>query len=73
MKKAILLAALLIFALPTRVLALPGSNQIEFNNCSLALPGTNLTASARCGSLEVAENPAELRWPSAGRRGFAGL
>jgi pimeloyl-ACP methyl ester carboxylesterase len=59
MKKAILLVALLIFALPTRVLALPGSNQIEFNNCSLALPGTNLTASARCGSLEVAENPAE--------------
>ena len=25
----------------------------------LALPGTNLTANARCGSLEVAENPAD--------------
>jgi len=50
---------LVLLALPTTVLALPDSNQIEFSNCMLALPGTNLTASARCGSLEVAENPAE--------------
>jgi pimeloyl-ACP methyl ester carboxylesterase len=40
-------------------MALPDSNQIEFSNCMLRLPGTNLTAAARCGSLEVAENPAE--------------
>jgi len=40
-------------------LALPDSNQIEFSNCSLSLPGTSLTASARCGVLEVAENPAD--------------
>ena len=46
-------------ALPTIVLALPDSNQIEFSNCTLALPGTNHTANARCGSLEVAENPDE--------------
>lgn len=46
-------------ALPTTCIALPDSNQIEFSNCMLALPGTSLTASARCGSLEVAENPAD--------------
>ncbi len=46
-------------ALPKTVLALPDSNQVEFSNCMLALPGTNLSASARCGSLEVPENPAE--------------
>jgi pimeloyl-ACP methyl ester carboxylesterase len=39
------------------ILALPDSNQIEFSNCTLNLPGTNYTAEARCGSLEVAENP----------------
>ena len=50
---------LVFMALPTTVLALPDSNQIEFSNCMLALPGTNLTANARCGSLEVPENPAE--------------
>ena len=46
-------------ALPTAVLALPDSKQIEFSNCALALPGTNLTANARCGSLDVPENPAD--------------
>jgi len=51
--------ALLWMALPATVLALPDSNKIEFSNCTLALPGTNYTATARCGSLEVAENPAE--------------
>ena len=50
---------LVLLACPTTVLALPDSNQIEFSNCMLALPGTNFTASARCGSFEVAENPAE--------------
>jgi len=50
---------LVLLAAPTTVLALPDSNQIEFSNCMLALPGTNLTASARCGSLDVPENPSE--------------
>jgi len=64
MNKSLLLMVLLMAALPKTVLALPDSNQIEFSNCTLTLPGTNLTANARCGSLEVAENPAE----PAGRR-----
>lgn len=38
--------------------ALPDANTIEFSNCTLTLPGTVLTAPARCGWLEVAENPA---------------
>ncbi len=64
MNKFLLCVVLLLMALPKTVLALPDSNQIEFSNCMLALPGTNLTASARCGSLEVPENPAD----PAGRR-----
>ncbi len=59
MNKYLLCVVLLLMALPKTVLALPDSNQIEFSNCMLALPGTNLTASARCGSLEVPENPAD--------------
>ncbi len=59
MNRLILLFVLIVSALPSQVLALPDSNQIEFNNCSLNLPGTSLTARARCGSLEVAENPAD--------------
>ncbi len=59
MNKAITLLALVVAALPTQALALPDSNRIEFNNCSLTLPGTSLSARARCGSLEVAENPAD--------------
>jgi len=39
--------------------ALPDTNTIEFKNCTLTLPGTIQTAPARCGWLEVAENPAE--------------
>ena len=64
MNKPTLLALLMLLALPTTVLALPDSNQIEFNNCTLALPGTQMTAKARCGTFEVAENPAD----PAGRR-----
>lgn len=59
MNKPLLLIVLILMALPTSVLCLPDSNQIEFSNCMLALPGTNLTASARCGSYDVAENPSE--------------
>ncbi|MDX2415910.1 MAG: alpha/beta hydrolase [Xanthomonadales bacterium] len=57
MNKLFLYLVLVLIAPPTTVFALPDSNQIEFNNCMLALPGTNLTANARCGLLEVAENP----------------
>jgi len=64
MNKSILLALLMLLALPTTVLALPDSNQIEFSNCTLSLPGTQMTAKARCGTFEVAENPAD----PAGRR-----
>ena len=59
MNRLISYVVLLLLALPATVLALPDSNQIEFSNCMLSLPGTNLTASARCGSLDVPENPAE--------------
>ena len=57
MNKLFLKVVLVFMALPTTVFALPDSNQIEFSNCTLSLPGTNRTANARCGSLEVAENP----------------
>jgi len=49
---------LLILAVPLVASALPDSNTIEFSNCMLSLPGTNLTASARCGSYELPEDPA---------------
>jgi len=59
MKKLFLFVVLVLIVLPSTVSALPDSNQIGFSNCTLALPGTNLTANARCGSFDVAENPAE--------------
>jgi len=59
MYKAFLTFVLAALALPMPALALPDSNRIEFSNCSLTLPGTSLTARARCGTLEVAENPAD--------------
>lgn len=54
-----LLFSVLILTLPSVAMALPDSNRIEFSNCVLSLPGTTLTADARCGSIEVAENPAD--------------
>jgi len=59
MNKFFLIVALTCVVLPTSALALPDANQIEFSNCTLALPGSPVTAKARCGTLEVAENPAE--------------
>ena len=59
MKKLFFCMALVWLAVPTTALALPDSNQIEFSNCMLSLPGTNLTATARCGSYDVAENPSK--------------
>jgi len=58
MTKSLYLAILLL-VMPALVQALPDSNQIEFSNCTLTLPGTNYTAPARCGNLSVAENPAD--------------
>ncbi len=49
----------LLLALPATAVALPDSNTIEFSNCMLALPGTPHSAAARCGTLEVPENPAD--------------
>ena len=59
MYKTVFTIALAALALPITAFALPDSNRIEFSNCSLSLPGTSLTANARCGSFEVAENPAD--------------
>lgn len=59
MNKFFLYLVLVLPALPTPAGALPNSNQIEFSNCMLSLPGTNFTARARCGSLVVPENPAD--------------
>jgi pimeloyl-ACP methyl ester carboxylesterase len=44
---------------PCVVWALPDGNTIEFSNCTLEMPGTTATALARCGTLEVPENPDE--------------
>ena len=59
MNKTFHLALLALLALPNAAMALPDSSQIEFSNCTLNLPGTNLTADARCGTYDVPENPAE--------------
>jgi len=59
MNKPFIIVMLALLTLPIAAWALPDSNQIEFSNCVLALPGTNFTASARCGSLDVPENPAD--------------
>lgn len=53
----LLTACVLALSAVTRVYALPESNTIEFSNCTLTLPGTTRTTAARCGRLEVAENP----------------
>ena len=36
--------------------ALPDSNTIEFDNCTISLPGTTYTTRAQCGWLDVAED-----------------
>jgi pimeloyl-ACP methyl ester carboxylesterase len=59
MRTLIFATALLLLAAPDRAWPLPDANTIEFSNCVLTLPGTRMTANARCGSFEVAENPAE--------------
>lgn len=45
------------FLLPAATVAQPKQNVIEFENCTLEMPGTVITAEARCGWLEVAEDP----------------
>jgi pimeloyl-ACP methyl ester carboxylesterase len=59
MSRFFLRTVLALAVWPSISVALPDSNQIEFSNCMLSLPGTNLTAAARCGAYEVAENPSE--------------
>lgn len=53
--RAALLSACLGFA--PAVFAVPEANTIEFSNCALSTPGTPNTAPARCGHLDVPENP----------------
>ena len=53
-----LIAVLAFFCMTRTGHALPEGNSIEFSNCTLSLPGTTLTTVARCGWLEVPENPA---------------
>jgi len=53
----LLMLPMLLLAGP--VFALPEGNTIEFSNCTLSMPGSPATAAARCGFLEVPENPAE--------------
>ncbi len=53
---AAIAAAALLGAAPT-AFALPEGNTIEFTNCDLSVPGSPVTAAARCGRLEVPENP----------------
>lgn len=56
---SVIAACVPVIMFSNAALALPDSNTIEFKNCTLTLPGTTQTAPARCGWLEVAENPAE--------------
>ena len=59
-KSSIVMPVVLLGCLyANHVYALPDSNLIEFSNCTLTLPGTTRTTEARCGWLEVAENPQE--------------
>ncbi|MEJ2535005.1 MAG: alpha/beta fold hydrolase, partial [Gammaproteobacteria bacterium] len=51
------LAAALALAAPA-ALAVPDANTIDFSNCTLTMPGSPATAAARCGYLEVPEDPA---------------
>jgi pimeloyl-ACP methyl ester carboxylesterase len=57
MLKPLIGTVLILSLAPMAALALPDSNQVDFSNCTLTLPGTNLTADARCGYLDVPENP----------------
>jgi len=58
MYRLLTLTTLVLSLSPSISLALPDANQIDFSNCMLTLPGTHLTAGARCGFHEVAEDPA---------------
>jgi pimeloyl-ACP methyl ester carboxylesterase len=50
---------LLLAGFATTSSAQPESSVIDLQFCELRVPGTVLTASARCGTLEVPENPAD--------------
>jgi len=59
MHRLLIGAVLLLSLSPATTLALPDTNQIEFSNCTLTLPGTHFTADGRCGFFEVAEDPSD--------------
>lgn len=50
-------AALSLLCVAPAAVALPDGNTIDFENCTLSMPGTPVTAAARCGFLDVPENP----------------
>jgi len=55
----LLVSTLGAFVFSPSARAVPEDNTIELSNCTLAMPGTPATAAARCGYLEVPENPDE--------------
>ena len=58
MKRRVALLALALAAACPPLAAQPEESRIEFRQCDLQLPGTTVTAEARCGWFEVPENPA---------------
>ena len=58
MKPCVALLALAFAAACPPLAAQPEDSRIEFEQCDLQLPGTTVTAEARCGGFEVPENPA---------------
>lgn len=55
--RCVLAAGGFLLALPWAAFALPDGNTIEFSNCVLTTPGSHMTATSRCGYLEVPEDP----------------
>lgn len=64
MRRLFFYTLLMLPVLPATALALPEGNSIEFSNCTLTLPGTHLTATARCGFFDVPEDPANPDGPT---------
>jgi pimeloyl-ACP methyl ester carboxylesterase len=56
--------AAMLMLLGTPAYAVPEDNTIELSNCTLSMPGTPATAAARCGYLEVPENPDDPEGPT---------
>ena len=57
MNERLALTALALVLVSPTLAAQPDDSRIEFEQCDLRLPGTTVTAEARCGFLDVPENP----------------